>query len=201
MSLSPFLKLLVAVQLHPSGREGSTCQKTRGKCTCRDIAQNPPPARGASSLPLLYLGRLEADSSVCRAKACPPPVKLKQSMIFSYINNTTPQKPATVAHRSSLPLPKSAPVRISRFAPTRIEKTKPKEHKLVGTTSSCTNPPTLDAGPPSSSAPLASSVALRHAACRSASEKTQTNHVERVTWMLTDRLARPKVCLLFAYAF
>lgn len=34
---------------------------------------------------------------------------------FSYINNTTPQRSATSAHRSSLTLPKSAPVRISRF--------------------------------------------------------------------------------------
>ena len=171
MSLSPFLKLLVAVQLHPSGKECGPCQKKRKKYMLT-YRPNPLPSHGASSLPLLYLGRSDSDSLVLCAEPCPPPVKLKQSMILatSIIRHHKKVLLQHTGHRS----PCQSPLRCgypASYIDLHLEKHKLKKHKLVRTANSGADPLTSDAGPPSSGAPFASSVALWHAACRSASEK------------------------------
>ena len=174
MSLLPFLQLLVAVQLHPSAKECGPCQKKRKKYMLT-YRPNPLPTHGASSLPLLYLGRSESDSSVLCAEPCPPPVKLKQQSMILATSIIRHHKKVLLQHTSHRS-PCQSPLRCrypASYIDLHLEKHKLKKHKLVRTADSGANPPTSDAGPSSSGAPLASSVALQHAARHSASEKPE----------------------------
>ena len=136
---------------------------------------NPPPAHGASSLPLLYLGRSESDSSVLCAEPGPPSVNLKQQSMILATSIIRHHKKALLQHTGHRS-PCQSPLRCgypASYIDLHLEKHKLKKHKPVRTADSCADPPTSDAGPPSPGAPLASSVVLRHGARRSASEKPE----------------------------